>query len=98
MGKQRTKRTTPQKETRVIKPPDSERQSEPKLSRRKLWLFRLSALIGAPFLFALALEVGLRIAGYGYPTGFLLPASRKGEAAFVQNNRFGWRFFGREVA
>jgi tetratricopeptide (TPR) repeat protein len=40
------------------------------------------------------LEFGLRIAGFGYPTHFLLPALRGEEKVLVQNNQFGWRFFG----
>ncbi len=40
----------------------------------------------------------LRLAGFGYPTAFLLPASQNGQKVFVQNNRFGWRFFGPKLS
>ena len=40
------------------------------------------------------LELGLRLAHFGYPTSFLLPFKRGGEIFYVQNNQFGWRFFG----
>ena len=68
------------------------------MSRRKLWHFRLMALAGVPLLFLALLELGLRLAGFGYPTAFLLKSSNHGEKTFVQNNQFGWRFFGPRAA
>ena len=44
------------------------------------------------------LEVGLHLAGFGYPTSFLLPFSADGQKIFIQNNQFGWRFFGAQMA
>src|SRR5437763_7705402 len=70
----------------------------PPLSRRRLWLFRLLALFGLPLPFFLLLEFFLWIAGFGYPTAFLLPARYEGKAVLTQNNRFSWRFFGRQMA
>lgn len=70
----------------------------PPLSKRKLWQFRLAALIGVPLLFLILLEMGLRVAGFGYPISFLLKSSNHGEETFVQNNQFGWRFFGPRAA
>ncbi len=43
-------------------------------------------------------ELALRVAGFGYPTRFLLETSNRGQKLFVQNNQFGWRFFGRRAA
>ena len=43
-------------------------------------------------------ELVLRLVGFGYPTGFLLPFERDGQKLFVQNDRFGWRFFGATMA
>ena len=68
------------------------------MSRRKVWRFRLMALIGVPLLFLGVLELGLRLAGFGYPTGFLLKSSNHGQETYVQNNQFGWRFFGPRMA
>lgn len=68
------------------------------LSSRRLWYFRLAALIGVPLFFLVLLELGLRLAGFGYPTAFLLNSSHHGENTFVQNNQFGWRFFGPRAA
>lgn len=68
------------------------------LSKQKLWCFRLAALIGVPLLFLGLLELVLRLAGFGYPTAFLLKSANHGEKTFVENNQFGWRFFGARVA
>src|SRR5207244_13338225 len=40
----------------------------------------------------------LRLSGFGYPTGFFLrnPAGPRG--TFIENQRFGWRFFPRQIA
>ena len=67
-------------------------------SRRKLWCFRLIALAGMPLLCFGLLELGLRLAGFGFPTAFLQKSSNHGEKTFVQNDRFGWRFFGPRAA
>jgi tetratricopeptide (TPR) repeat protein len=52
------------------------------------------ALLGAPLLLLALLELVLRLAGFGYPTSFLLPSQNHGQRTFVQNNQFSWRFFG----
>ena len=67
-------------------------------SRRKLWCFRLLVAMGVPMVFLGVTELVLRLVGFGYPTGFLLPTQRDGQKVFVQNNRFGWRFFGAAMA
>lgn len=66
----------------------------PQLAGWKLWSFRLLAIALPLLLLALA-EVGLRVAGCGYPTAFLLPSSNHGQETYIQNNSFGWRFFGK---
>jgi tetratricopeptide (TPR) repeat protein len=43
-------------------------------------------------------ELLLRIIGFGYPTGFLISTELSGHKVFVQNNLFGWRFFGPAMA
>lgn len=67
-------------------------------SRAKLWSFRLAAGIVLPILLVALIELTLRMAGAGYPTSFLLAQTHRGNAVFVQNNQFGWRFFGRDLA
>src|SRR5213594_2200201 len=64
------------------------------LSKRKLRAFRVLAALAAPLVFFALLEAGLRLAGYGYSTAFLLPASHQGKSVLVQNNRFAWPFLG----
>ncbi|HEX7577886.1 MAG TPA: hypothetical protein VF430_07615, partial [Verrucomicrobiae bacterium] len=56
------------------------------------------ALAGVPLLCFGLLELCLRLAGFGYPTAFLLKSSNHGEKTFVQNDQFGWRFFGSRAA
>jgi tetratricopeptide (TPR) repeat protein len=68
------------------------------LNRRKLWYFRLFVAVGVPLLFLGMLELGLRLTGFGYSTGFFLPSQHDGKKVLVQNNRFGWRFFGSAMA
>ena len=68
------------------------------ISRRKLWCFRLICVAGVPLLFFSLVELGLRLAGYGYPVSFLLKSSHHGERTFIQNDQFGWRFFGPRMA
>ena len=68
------------------------------VSRGRIWLLRLIAAVGLPLLFFILLELSLRLAGYGNSPAFWLPASRDGRKVFVQNNRFGWRFFGSRLA
>ncbi|MCU0789396.1 MAG: hypothetical protein MUC91_14695, partial [Verrucomicrobia bacterium] len=46
-----------------------------------------------PLLLLLTLEVGLRLAGYGYDTHFFKPWRIEGEDYLVQNDAFSFRFF-----
>jgi tetratricopeptide (TPR) repeat protein len=64
----------------------------------RLWRWRLFVLLAAPIAFLVLTEAILRVAGCGYPTGFLLASSRHEEAVLVQNNQFGWRFFGARMS
>ncbi len=59
------------------------------------WLLRLALLILCPALFLGLLEAGLRLGGYGYPTGFFLGPDANGTC--TTNYRFGWRFFPRQL-
>ena len=72
----------------------SARPPAARVSGLKLWCLRLGVAIIIPALILLLLELALRLAGFGNPTSFLLPAEQGGKKVFVQNNRFGWRFFG----
>lgn len=68
------------------------------MSRARRWMFRLAAMALAPALFLLVMEFGLRLAGVGHPMSFYLPMKVNGRDCLVENDRFGWRFFGPEMA
>jgi len=60
------------------------------------WALRLALLTLVPTLFFILLELGLRAAGYGYPTRFLV--RMEGRDVYTGNRKFGWQFFPREMA
>lgn len=51
------------------------------------------ALVVVPLLGLGGLELALRLAGYGYPTDFFLPARVNGREFYMPNLKFGYRFF-----
>jgi tetratricopeptide (TPR) repeat protein len=57
------------------------------------WLYRLLAMTLVPLLVLGALELGLRLFGFGYPTDFFLKAKLDGRTVYVENHQFGRRFF-----
>ena len=61
-----------------------------------IWLFRILA-IAFPLLLLLLVEFGLRAAGTGYPTEFLVPHPTK-PGYLVDNYKFAWRFFPKALA
>ncbi|HEV2207291.1 MAG TPA: tetratricopeptide repeat protein [Verrucomicrobiae bacterium] len=67
-------------------------------SQRRLWCFRLLVAMVVPLVLLGTTELVLRLIGFGYPTGFLRLSQREGQKVLVQNNRFGWRFFGPAMA
>jgi tetratricopeptide (TPR) repeat protein len=69
-----------------------------RLSGWRLWRLRLLALVAVPLVFLALTELALRLSGFGHPTAFLLPSTNHGRATFVQNNQFGWRFFGKRMS
>jgi tetratricopeptide (TPR) repeat protein len=88
------KAATPDPATK--RPPETTNAPPPSAaSGTRLWVFRLVALLVAPLLLVL-LEVGLRLAHYGYPTGFYVEAA--GAEINMTNYRFGWRFFPPSIA
>jgi tetratricopeptide (TPR) repeat protein len=78
-------------------PSDGKRFSPEKLRNsippRRLWLFRILLAILAPLVILGGLELGLRLFGYGYPTGFFLLTKINGRDYYVPNDSFGYRFF-----
>jgi tetratricopeptide (TPR) repeat protein len=68
------------------------------ISPARRWLFRLAAIVLGPLLLLSILEAGLRVAGIGHPMSFFLPRQINGTNCLIENDRFGWRFFGPEMA
>ena len=67
------------------------------LSRGRLWLFRFLALL-LPVIALAALELTLRLAGYGYSTSFFKEVPYGGKRFVVDNEFFSRRFFPPELA
>ena len=64
---------------------------------RRLWVFRLAALL-LPLLLLAGLEIGLRLGGYGFDPHFFKPAKIGGQDFLVENDDFSFSFFPRETA
>ena len=67
-------------------------------SGAKRWGFRVASVVLIPLFVVLCIEFGLRVADYGYPTSFFLDREIAGRSVRVENEKFGWRFFGRGMA
>ena len=65
----------------------------PPSSARRVWLFRLTAILLGPILFLGLLELGLRAFGYGYNPHVAIPCEIDGKRFLGENVKFGWRFF-----
>lgn len=63
----------------------------------RIWVFRFVAVFFVPALFFLALELGLRVLGYGVPTAFTVRQEVNGEKRILDNPRFTRRFFGPQI-
>ena len=59
---------------------------------------RLFAMIFIPSLILGGVELGLRVGGYGYDTGFLRRIQIEGQDFYVPNEQFGYRFFPPAIA
>jgi len=64
----------------------------------KLWLFRLAAILLFGVILFGALELGLRLFGFGYPTRFFLAQKDHGKSMLIENPKFLWRFMPRNLA
>jgi tetratricopeptide (TPR) repeat protein len=63
------------------------------VSKLRLWLMRLSAMVFVPLLVLGGIELGLRLGGYGYDTGFFSQVQVDGKIFYVPNEKFSYRFF-----
>ncbi len=68
------------------------------VSRRRLWFMRLAAMIFIPVLILGGIEIGLRLTGYGYDTGFFRRIQIDGHDYYVPNEEFSNRFFPPAIA
>ena len=67
------------------------------VSHGRVWLFRIVALL-LPVLLLGLVEIGLRLAGYGYATSFFRKTRVGGREFLVNNDTFSLRFFPPELA
>ena len=64
----------------------------------RLWVFRGAAVFVVPALLLLLVEVGLRVAGYGYPSDAIIKVKVDGKSYCCDNVKFNWRFFPRNIS
>ncbi len=91
-----SKRHKANKSKRLRKTPNA--QKYPVLNRPRLWLFRIVTIILIPAILLGFVEIGLRIAGYGYSTNTFSTCQVSGEKSYCNNTRFAWQFFPRDIA
>ncbi len=68
------------------------------IPRLRLWLFRVIAAVVFPVLAFVLIELGLRVAGYGYPSHAIIKLEAKGKSYYCDNMGFNWRFFPRNIS
>lgn len=77
---------------------DAVKSQVSQISKRRLIMFRAIAVFVIPALFILLLEFGLRLVGYGYLPEAIVKFEMDGEKVCIDNSRFGWRFFPKNIA
>ena len=70
----------------------------PTFSASKRTVFRWVAALLIPIFLLLALELVLRLFGWGYPTHFFVRSGAGSPESYAENQKFGWRFFPRPLA
>jgi tetratricopeptide (TPR) repeat protein len=68
------------------------------IPRKRLWLYRLIALIVIPILFFSLLELSLRLFHFGYPTTALVETRTNYTDYVHENSSFAYRFFPKQLA
>jgi tetratricopeptide (TPR) repeat protein len=64
----------------------------------RLWAFRALAVLVVPAVFFGAVELGLRVSGYGYPAGPFVKVKVDDKICYGDNTEFSRRFFPRHLA
>jgi len=88
-----TKNNSPASKKATTPAQASKAEPRPPVSARRLWLFRIVAVVVMPVLAMMLLELVLRLVGFGYPAATFVKGEVKGLPVYCSNNRFGWRFF-----
>jgi tetratricopeptide (TPR) repeat protein len=68
------------------------------IGKKRLWTFRLIAMIGLPLVLFVCLELGLRVFGFGYSTEIATKQTVDGKSRYCYNTKLGWRFFPKQLA
>jgi tetratricopeptide (TPR) repeat protein len=71
----------------------NENRSPRTISRRRLWMMRLTAATIVPLVILGTFELVLRIAGYGYRTDYFQSTRVDGQDYLIPNPKFAYRFF-----
>ena len=69
------------------------RNPQSAIRNRRIWLFRLVAIVTAPVVFLGLLELGLRAVGYGYNPHVAVRCEIDHKPYLGENVKFAWRFF-----
>ena len=89
------------KKTQLKNRPQKKKQiplSPEPLGKKRLWAFRLAAVIGVPLILFGCLELGLRLTGFGYSTDIATKQTVGGAERYCYNQILGWRFFPKKIA
>src|SRR5947209_3277715 len=103
MPKKTSRNAAPkQHDRRTISPalqsggPKSRKVDQPALTGWRRWAGRLALMLLVPAVLLGALEMGLRLFGYGYPTSFF--QKMEDGLNYTANRCFGWQFFPKETS
>ena len=77
---------------------DTKEFPQKRITRRRLWLFRIIAVTVIPVSLFFLVEVALRVAGYGFSTKAIIKCKVKDTACYCDNTRFSWQFFHPNIA
>lgn len=75
-----------------------EKGEAPRITGRRLWVFRAATALVMPVVLILSIEGGLRASGVGFPPQAFVTSKVDGKTQFRENSRFGWRFFPPRIA
>lgn len=68
------------------------------ISKKRLWILRLTVMILVPLILFVCVEAGLRLVGFGYSTSIAIKQNVNGKDRYCYNQKLGWRFFPKPLA